>query len=128
MNTTNHHYLTLSRLVPSRADSTTRPNTAAADAVSSGVSMATAGPGTSPVRVKKEKIDSPPASPQATTEVTPLHRPRSLPFSSMARLGYFSQNQADATTRMTEKLIVRFQCSVCSKTFSRSGTLKVNFT
>ena len=88
------------------------------------VSMATASPGTTPVRVKIEKTDSSPP----LTEVNSLHRPRSLPFASVARLGYLPQNQADVTTRMpiiTRKLAARPQCSVCLKTFSRSGTLKV---
>ena len=78
------------------------------------VSTATANSATLPV--KKEKPDSPP--PQR--EVAPIRRPSPLPF-----LGYLSQNQAYINVRTTRKLIARPQCSICSKTFSRSGTLKV---
>ena len=85
------------------------------------VPIATADPGTSSVRVKREKPDSPQASARAVTN------PKSTPFPSMVRLGYLSQNQAVAnTSKMAGKVLVRFQCTLCSKTFSRSGTLKVN--
>ena len=85
------------------------------------VSMATTGPDTS--TVKKEKPDSPP--PQQT-EVTPVHGPRPLPFQNMTRLGYLSQNQTYVTDGATRRrLNTRPQCSICLKTFSRSGTLKV---
>jgi len=78
------------------------------------VSTATANPGTLPV--KREKTDSPPPP----REVSPMRRPSPLPF-----LGYLSQNQAYVKVRTTRKLTARPQCSVCSKTFSRSGTLRV---
>ena len=77
-----------------------------------GVSTATANPGTLPV--KTEKTDSPPLP----REVPPIRGPSPLPF-----LGHFPQNYVNV--RPTRKLIARPQCSVCSKTFSRSGTLKV---
>ena len=78
------------------------------------VSTATANPDT--LRVKREKTDSPPP----TREVPPIRRPSPLPF-----LGYLSQDQANVSARTTRKLIARPQCSICLKTFSRSGTLKV---
>ena len=78
------------------------------------VSTATANTGTLPV--KKEKTDSPPPP----REVSPIRRPSPPRF-----LSYLSQNQAYANVRTTRKLIARPQCSICSKTFSRSGTLKV---
>ncbi|CAH3146504.1 unnamed protein product, partial [Pocillopora meandrina] len=85
------------------------------------VPIATADPGTSSVRVKREKPDSLQASARAVTN------PKSTPFPSMVRLGYLSQNQAVAnTSKMAGRVLVRFQCTLCSKTFSRSGTLKVH--
>ena len=78
------------------------------------VSTATANSATLPV--KKEKPDSPP--PQR--DVAPIHRPSPLPL-----LDYLSQNQAYINVRTTRKSIARPQCSICLKTFSRSGTLKV---
>jgi len=78
------------------------------------VSTATANPGT--LTVKKEKTDSPPP----TREVSPIRSPSPLPF-----LGYLSQNQAIGNAQKTRKLTARPQCSICLKTFSRSGTLKV---
>ena len=78
------------------------------------VSTATANPST--LSVKKEKADSPPPA----REVSPIRSPSPLPF-----LGYLSQNQAIGNARKTRKLIARPQCSICLKTFSRSGSLKV---
>lgn len=77
--------------------------------------------------VKKEKPDSPPSSPPPQTEVTSAPRPCPFSFPSMARLGYLSQNQAYVPAGTSRrKLTARPQCSICSKTFSRSGTLKVS--
>ena len=82
--------------------------------VPTAVSTATANSAALPV--KREKPDSPPPP----REVSPIHLPSPLPL-----LGYLSQNQAYINVRPTRKSIARPQCSICSKTFSRSGTLKV---
>ena len=96
-----------------------RNSTADTSEQPTGVTMATTGPDT-PI-VKKEKPNSPP--PQ--TEVTTIHCPRLLPFPRIARLGYLSQNEVYVTTGARRRLNARPQCSICLKTFSRSGTLKV---
>ena len=82
------------------------------------VSTATANSATLPV--KREKTDSPPPPPPPPREVSPISLPSPLPF-----LGYLPQTQAYINVRTTRKSIARPQCSICSKTFSRSGTLKV---
>lgn len=116
-----HNNFTFLRIAFKQANHTSKHNPADKDKVVFDDPIATADPGTSLVRVKREKPDSPQASARAVTN------PKSTPFPSMVRLGYLSQNQAVAnTSKMAGKVLVRFQCSLCSKTFSRSGTLKVN--
>lgn len=117
-------YFALLRLMFAHVERPARNNTEDTSEVPTGVSMATTGPGTT--TVKKEKTDSPPSSPPPQTEVTSTPRPCPFSFPSMARLGYLSQNQAYVTAGTSRRrLTARPQCSICSKTFSRSGTLKV---
>ncbi|KAL9965690.1 hypothetical protein ACROYT_G029528 [Oculina patagonica] len=109
------------RLVLSHVERQARNNSEETSEEPTGETMATSGPDTP--TVKKEKPDSPPP----TTEVAPVLRPWPSPFPSMARLGYLSQNQAYVTAEASRRRAsARPQCSICSKTFSRSGTLKVH--
>ena len=86
---------------------------------SQGVSMATSSSDTSHVQVKVEKPDSP-LSPQIQTcQIS------STEMSMKSPANRLYGHSEDIAKRKKIQLGDRPQCSVCMKTFSRSGTLRV---
>ena len=122
-----------------------RANTAVTNVIPAGVSIATNNSPTSQVQAKAGKTDSLPTDSHAaqgvsiaTTHTSELQvkieKPDTPPpkmetspmFPPETRLGYHPQCHAFATPRRTRRLLSYLpQCSVCLKTFSRSGTLRV---
>ena len=122
-----------------------RANTAVTNVMPAGVSIATIELPTSQVQVKAGKTDTLPtvshtvqgvsiASTHTSEVQVKIEKPDTSPpkmeacamFQPETRLNYLSQYHAYVTPRRTRKrLSYRPQCSVCLKTFSRSGTLKV---